>query len=347
MIPQAQTVELKPLTLRAAMRPESCDPEKRTAELVMSTGARVLRFGWDGKYYEELSLDPKHVRMDRLKNGAPLLDAHNSYELEAVIGVVESARLADGQLSGTVRFARAEDDAKAEQAWRKVRDGILRNVSIGFRVHKFEKVEGGADKVPVYRATDWEPFEVSLVPMGADDGAKVRAAVATNTCQVIVPGDAKEDAMAEETRAAAAPPTEEPQPAPPAEETRAGITMVAEAVSPDELARRDEILAACEAAGLSVAFARTLISEKLPVVAAQRRIIEELMQRGQDAAGPVPGPSGVQDAPAGGRPAGVELDARARQHMAKTGVSYREAFRVAQREQPALARQFAESLQRR
>ncbi|MPY72888.1 MAG: peptidase U37 [Alphaproteobacteria bacterium] len=166
--------DLPPLTLRAAIRPSSADPDKRTVEIVWTTGARVLRGYWD-RYYEELSLDPKHVRMGRLNNGAPFLDAHNGYQLDAVIGVVERAAVDGKQGAATIRFAKAEDDPRADQIFRKVRDGIIQNISVGYRIHKLEQVEGGDEEIPVYRAIDWEPFEISVVPMGADDGAGFRA----------------------------------------------------------------------------------------------------------------------------------------------------------------------------
>jgi hypothetical protein len=36
-------------------------------------------------------------------------------------------------------------------------------------------VDAGNSTIPVYRATDWEPYEISIVPMGADAGALVRS----------------------------------------------------------------------------------------------------------------------------------------------------------------------------
>src|SRR3954470_17095634 len=81
------------LELRAEVDPSTIDVEKRTVKITWTTGARVKRGFWE-PYYEELSLDPKHVRMDRLKSGAaPLLNAHRSYDLSDLIGVVESAKL--------------------------------------------------------------------------------------------------------------------------------------------------------------------------------------------------------------------------------------------------------------
>ena len=148
------------MTFRATVR--SVNVEGRTVEMIMSTGAKVLREGWDGPFYEELSLEKKHVRMKRLNNGAPLLDSHGTGwggpTLEDQIGVVESAVLEEGKaIVGTVRFARAEDDPKAGQAFRKVADGIIRNVSIGYRSYRIEKVEGGEGTIPVYRSKAYAP----------------------------------------------------------------------------------------------------------------------------------------------------------------------------------------------
>jgi hypothetical protein len=177
-----RTAEIPPLSLRASVVPSSLDPDNRTVQLVWTTGARVMR-GFFDRYWEELSLDPKHVRMDRMNSGtAPLLNAHNSDDLDAVIGVVEQASLQKTKGIATVRFARAEDDPEADRIFRKVADGIIKNVSIGYRVHRLEKIEDDEDKIPVYRATDWTPHEVSMVPIGADAGAVTRANAITNPC---------------------------------------------------------------------------------------------------------------------------------------------------------------------
>lgn len=179
---KTQTREVGPLSMRAAFRPGSVNVEKRTAEVVWTTGARVRRDTWmDGSFDEELSLDPKHVRLDRLNNGAPLLDSHRS---NAQIGVVESARLDGAQGIAIVRFSKR---AEAEAVFQDVIDGVIQNISVGYRVHKFEKVEGGDSAIPVLRAIDWQPFELSTVSMGADDGAGFRSAEAAqkNSCSFL------------------------------------------------------------------------------------------------------------------------------------------------------------------
>jgi len=175
---QATTVELPRLTRVAQILPKTLNDEMRTVDVVWTTGAAVLR-GYFSQYWEKLSLDPKAVRMKRLNNGAPLLNAHYAGDACCVIGVVEpgTAMLEGKRGIATVRFAKAEDSPEADQIYRLVKDGIVQNVSVGYQTYEMTKVsDGGADKIPIYEATDWEPYELSPVPTGADDGAGFRAA---------------------------------------------------------------------------------------------------------------------------------------------------------------------------
>jgi HK97 family phage major capsid protein len=54
----------------------------------------------------------------------------------------------------------------AEEVYADVLDGIRSNVSVGYMIHRM--VEEGDKKNPTLRATDWQPFEVSLVSVPAD-----------------------------------------------------------------------------------------------------------------------------------------------------------------------------------
>lgn len=161
-----------PLTLRASFVPATLDQEQRTVELVWSTGAKVLRSGWDGRYYEELSMSPESVRLDRLNSGAPLLNAHNAYDLNDILGVVERAWLNGNEGRALVRFS---GRAEVLPIFRDVQDGVIRNVSVGYMVHRYEKTEGEAGEPVTFRVTDWEPHELSLVPIPADAAASVRS----------------------------------------------------------------------------------------------------------------------------------------------------------------------------
>ncbi len=167
------------LQTRAMFAPETINVEERTVELVWSTGAQVRRASWyRGDYIEELSLVPGHVRLERLNNGAPLLDAHDSFSLRSQIGVVQRAWLDGNKGRALVKFSRRDD---VESIFQDVIDGIYRNVSVGYKVHKTERDETG--EVPVERAVDWEPYELSLVPIPADAGAQVRSDEPTPTQQ--------------------------------------------------------------------------------------------------------------------------------------------------------------------
>lgn len=152
------------------------DEEQRTAELVWSTGARVKRYDWErGRYYwEELGMRADEVRLDRLNNGAPLLDTHNRWSLESVLGVVSAgtAKVDGSRGTATVRFSKREE---VEPIFRDVKDKIIVNVSAGYVIHRMQETAEMVDGIPVYRAIDWEPMELSLVPIGADAGAGVRA----------------------------------------------------------------------------------------------------------------------------------------------------------------------------
>lgn len=171
------TVQLPVQTRQAEMRALPADGAEGPlrAELTWTTGAPVRRYDYyEGRYYwEELSLDPKHVRMDRLKNRAPLLANHRAYGgLDDVIGVVESADIDGKKGTATVMFSSREDLAGVRQ---DVSDGVLSKISHAYRIYAYEVQENGPEGLPVYRAVDWEPLELSVVTIAADDAANVTA----------------------------------------------------------------------------------------------------------------------------------------------------------------------------
>lgn len=295
--PVELTIQLDPLTVRAPVR--SVDTDRRTVDVVMSTGSRVLRSGWDGSFYEELSLEKKHVRLTRLNNGAPLLNSHGGLfgpMLEDQIGVVESARLEDGELVGTVRFPKADDDPKADQIFRKLQDGIYRNLSVGYKTYRLEKIEEVKGQPPVYRATDWEPHELSMVPMGADDGAKIRTEepAQSNPCVIVTrsaqeshmrPNADQSETLIERSVLDDVP----PPPAPPQEPNDRDLGADVERT------RIQGILAACRSARCTQAFADDLIKRKVSLVEAQGLALAELDKRDNGNAGPRPGAGPAHD----------------------------------------------------
>lgn len=184
-----QTVDLPALSVRATVG--SVNKEARTVDLIFSTGAAVDRMDyWSGKRFREvLSMDPAHVRLDRLNAGAPLLDAHSAYSVGDVLGAVQpgTARIQNKQGVATVRFSKRD---AVEPIFNDVADGIIGNVSVGYRVYKFVEDTPKEGGIPTRTAIDWEPFEVSMVPMPADAGARVRSGDKsdTNACEIVTRG---------------------------------------------------------------------------------------------------------------------------------------------------------------
>ena len=260
------TIDLPALCVRAAV--SSVNDEARTVELTFSTGAAVERYDYySGKRYREvLSMDPKHVRLDRLNAGAPLLDSHSAFSVGDILGTTErdSARIEKGQGIVTVRFSKRE---AVEAIYQDVKDGIVNNVSVGYRVHKFVEEAGKDGAIPTRTAVDWEPFEVSMVPMPADTGARVRAGDKsdTNEC-VIVTRDTQEPIMKEETTQ---------QPAADAPNTDAIRT---EAIAA-ERARVQGINSAVRTAKLDQAFADQLVNDGQSLDQARAAIFEKMAQR--------------------------------------------------------------------
>lgn len=178
---EMQTAEVPRLEARFA--PSTFNADTRTVELVWSTGARVRRTDWRSgqPFIEELAMTEEAVDLARLNGGAPLLNTHGQYDLRDVIGVVERAWIMNGEGRAQVRFS-ARDEV--QPILNDVRDGILRNVSVGYQVASEDWQESrGPDDVLVRTAKKWTPFEISLVPIPADASAQVRASGAATTAE--------------------------------------------------------------------------------------------------------------------------------------------------------------------
>jgi HK97 family phage major capsid protein/HK97 family phage prohead protease len=107
---------------------------------------------------EILSHEMESANLSRLNDGAPLLFNHDP---DRMIGVVERAWI-DGEKKrgyAKVRFSR---NKFAQEVLNDVRDGILRGVSFGYSIDKMEERESD------FVATNWSPYEVSLVSIPAD-----------------------------------------------------------------------------------------------------------------------------------------------------------------------------------
>lgn len=171
--PMPAEVRTGTLLARLDTRPSSFDAKSNEVDVVMGMGVAVVRASWwEDPYIEELSMQPGHVRLERMNSGRmPLLDSHRRGSLEDQKGVVLRGSLEGGALLGRVKFSRRDSVAPLV---RDVADGIVGNLSLGYRVHAYQEMTLPTDTMRRLRAVDWEPMECSLVTVPADPTSEIR-----------------------------------------------------------------------------------------------------------------------------------------------------------------------------
>jgi hypothetical protein len=288
--------------LEARFAPSSLDAGARTVEVVWSTGAPVLRRGWDGDYIEELDMAAASVDLSRLQAGAPVLNSHRGWNLGDVLGVVERAWLDGKEGRATLRFSERDEVAPI---FEDIRAGILRNVSVGYEVSEW-KESRRADGMKVRRAVRWQPAEISLVPVPADASAQVRAAEAPDAAPLgdlpATPSAAR--AAEEPTMANTAAPaqTDAPATVDPTEATRAAVQAERQRIADLRTAREQ-----AERIGLAAAVAgaaeRSAVESGATVDALRTILMERLAERDATIAAPTPRPTPITMGRSGDDPA--------------------------------------------
>ncbi len=153
------------------------DKDKRTVAVSFSSETPVDRW-----YMPEILLHgDKNVDLSRLRNmGAALLN-HNP---SMIVGPLSNIRLEDRRGMAVIKF---DDDEDGERAFKKVKSGSLKGVSVGYVIQKAREIrkdEEWADestkknyKGPAFIATRWTPYEISLTPIPADATVGVNRAL--------------------------------------------------------------------------------------------------------------------------------------------------------------------------
>ena len=163
MTQKTKTIKSGPLFRAATFTRENIDKEARTVDLAFSSEEPVDR--WFGQEILDHSMGA--VRLGRLRNHGPVLVDHDRRDH---VGVVESVTIdSDRKGRATVRFG---NSARADEIFKDMTDGIRSKVSVGYRIHEMV-LEKESDAGNTYRVTDWEPFEISIVSVPADDGVGV------------------------------------------------------------------------------------------------------------------------------------------------------------------------------
>lgn len=132
------------------------DNESKLIELAFASEQPVQREFGDRILNEILLCSPENVDLSRLQNKAAVLFNHDK---DNIIGVVESSSIdADKVCRASIRLSSTADKYQT-----MVEEEILTKVSVGYSILDY-RIDG--DNL---LATKWQPFEVSLVSIPADD----------------------------------------------------------------------------------------------------------------------------------------------------------------------------------
>lgn len=152
--------------------------DERSAVFVAATENGVD--SWFGREY----LDMQGVDLKRYNRNPVFLDSHNREGTSDVIGRTE-IKVENNQLIAKVFYANTE---KALEVWSLVKDGFVKAVSVGYFPRKRKILDDGEEDElngktingPATIAREWELFELSQVPVGADADALKRGLINEN-----------------------------------------------------------------------------------------------------------------------------------------------------------------------
>ena len=114
------------------------------------------------KALEVLGHKPEEIDNTRMRDGLVIQDTHYGEQ----IGIMDKPEIKDGKIVGTIRFGHSQ---KARDIEADALDGIKRNMSVGYIVNEYKR-DGVDEKtgLPIFRVTNWTPYEASFVNCPAD-----------------------------------------------------------------------------------------------------------------------------------------------------------------------------------
>lgn len=172
-------------TRSLSVRAATANDEDQSIEGLISTEAPIQVYDWrSGQVIEEILLNDGAQIPEQLT----LLDNHDRWSTLSVLGSARGLRAdkaTDGTpgIAGRLFFVKGDEDA--QRVWNKVRQGHLRDLSVGYRVNEATEIQPGqtatingrsftAGRMTLRVATKWTPKEVSVTPIGADQRTKTR-----------------------------------------------------------------------------------------------------------------------------------------------------------------------------
>ena len=260
--------------------PASLDDTARTVDFVLATEGRVPVWDWERGMIDEILL----MSGCSFPEQVPLLDAHSRCSIEDQLGSLRGLRVEGESLLATAHFSSTAGDA-----FRKVAEGHLTDISVGYSVDEsywipegetgFVGESGRSFAGPVRVVSKWTVREGSLTPIGADDAAKARS-------QQCNPEATMPNTLPSQT-------TPEPVATPPVQKNRSAseplpVTApdaVQEPVVPDDAARAADILSLAVRHGMPE-LAERAIREHVNLDAFRAQVLDAISSRNSES---VPG----------------------------------------------------------
>lgn len=147
----------------------------KTLEFSFASNTPHRRMDWESWEIIDEILDCREgaIKGDRLNSG--LIQFLWNHDPDQVRGVIDSIKWDGDRGSAVAKMSRS---ASAEELYQNAKDGIIKGISVGYRVHKYEVLSNAVwegDKwdsklvtPKKVKATEWEIFEISAVSIPAD-----------------------------------------------------------------------------------------------------------------------------------------------------------------------------------
>ena len=133
------------------------DYDNLEISLSCASGYPAERYDWEiGEYREHLVISPEAVNLERLNGGASVLKNHDT---DKILGKVVRAWFEDDQLAVRIQF---RTDNMTRDLFKDIANGIVQNVSIGYRIEHAQPAYTDADGVRTVDVDKWMPLEVSV-----------------------------------------------------------------------------------------------------------------------------------------------------------------------------------------
>ncbi len=246
------------------------DGEDSSQNLILdfpfSSEEPYVRSSWfeNDPWVEVLGHRSEEIDLSRLNKGAPVFLNHGAGRTDDVpyasIGVTEKAWIENGRGYVSVKLSKRDGMKPILQ---DIQDGILPNVSVGYRINERTLTKRNNEAPDEYRVTSWLPMEITICDIPADAtvgiGRSITNEVEMENKEIVAPEVVEVEQRSVEQRSA------EPVDI---KKIEAGI-----------LARISEVKKMVRSVSLDDAFADDLIERGLDLEAVRAAIIDKLAER--------------------------------------------------------------------